>query len=96
VTSGVGVILHSADVDAVPELGIELCWILREALRNVAAHARAELVAITLTRAVGEVTLEVRDDGAGFTAPGDLSLLQRAAAMDWSGCTSGPGFAAGR
>lgn len=78
VTSGVGVILHNADVDAAPEVGIELCWILREALRNVAAHARAELVAVTLTRAGGEVTLEVRDDGDGFTVPGDLSLLQRA------------------
>ncbi|MET7421410.1 cellulose binding domain-containing protein [Dactylosporangium sp. NPDC005555] len=78
VTSGVGVILHNADVDAAPEVGIELCWILREALRNVAAHARAELVAVTLTRSGGLVTLEVRDDGAGFTVPGDLSLLQRA------------------
>ncbi|MEU0560445.1 cellulose binding domain-containing protein [Dactylosporangium sp. NPDC006015] len=78
VTSGVGVILHNADVDAAPEVGIELCWILREALRNVAAHAGAELVAVTLNRAGGEVTLEVRDDGAGFAVPDDLSLLQRA------------------
>ncbi|MEV4140686.1 ATP-binding protein, partial [Dactylosporangium sp. NPDC049742] len=78
VTSDVGVILHNADVDAAPEVGIELCWILREALRNVAAHAGAELVAVTLTRAGGEVTLEVRDDGAGFAVPDDLSLLQRA------------------
>ncbi|MEV4518153.1 cellulose binding domain-containing protein [Dactylosporangium sp. NPDC049525] len=84
VTSGVGVILHNAavdtgsKVDTAPETGIELCWILREALRNVAAHARAELVAVTLTRAAGEVTLEVRDDGAGFAVPADLSLLQRA------------------
>ncbi|MFF5234044.1 cellulose binding domain-containing protein [Dactylosporangium sp. NPDC000521] len=78
VTSGVGVILHNADVDAAPEVGIELCWILREALRNVAAHAGAELVAVTLTRAGGEVTLEVRDDGTGFAVPDDLSVLQRA------------------
>ncbi|GIG50520.1 hypothetical protein Dsi01nite_085610 [Dactylosporangium siamense] len=84
VTSGVGVILHNADgdtapkIDIAPEVGVELCWILREALRNVAAHARAELVAVSLTRAGGTVTLEVRDDGAGFTVPGDLSHLQLA------------------
>jgi signal transduction histidine kinase len=92
VTSGVGVILHNAaaevaEVDAAPEVGIELCWILREALRNVAAHAGAELVAVTLTRDGGEVTLEVRDDGAGFTVPADLTLLQRAGSHGLVGMT---------
>ncbi|MEV0130805.1 cellulose binding domain-containing protein [Dactylosporangium sp. NPDC050688] len=87
VTSGVGVILHNTDVDVAPEVGIELCWILREALRNIAAHARAELVAITLTRAGGEVTLEVRDDGDGFAVPGDLSVLHRAGSHGLVGMT---------
>ncbi|MER7275776.1 cellulose binding domain-containing protein [Dactylosporangium sp. NPDC000244] len=71
--SGVGVILHSAGLDetgaAAPEAGIELCWILREALANVAAHARAETVAVTLERDGDGITLEIRDDGAGFTPP---------------------------
>ncbi|MFG2037701.1 cellulose binding domain-containing protein [Dactylosporangium sp. NPDC048998] len=84
--TGVGVILHSAgldgaaDGDAAPRAGIELCWILREALRNVAAHARAETVAVTLGRDGDEITLEVRDDGAGFVMPeglDDLAHLQR-------------------
>ncbi|MDG6100690.1 cellulose binding domain-containing protein [Dactylosporangium aurantiacum] len=87
VTSGVGVILHNTDVDAAPEVGIELCWILREALRNVAAHARAELVAVTLTRAGGEVTLEVRDDGDGFTVPDELGRLHHAGSHGLVGMT---------
>ncbi|WP_426509833.1 cellulose binding domain-containing protein [Dactylosporangium sp. McL0621] len=68
--TGIGVILHSAGLDAAgdaaPEAGIELCWILREALRNVATHAKAETVAVTLERDGDGITLEVRDDGAGF------------------------------
>jgi hypothetical protein len=73
--TGIGVILHSAGLDdagddgPAPQAGIELCWILREALRNVAAHARAETVAVTLGRDGDGITLEVRDDGAGFVVP---------------------------
>ncbi|MER7002175.1 cellulose binding domain-containing protein [Dactylosporangium sp. NPDC000555] len=79
--TGVGVILHSAGLDgeaggdAAPRAGIELCWILREALRNVAAHARAETVAVTLGRDGDEIMLEVRDDGAGFVIPESLEAL---------------------
>ncbi|HTJ32064.1 MAG TPA: cellulose binding domain-containing protein, partial [Dactylosporangium sp.] len=81
--TGIGVILHSAglddagDADPAPQAGIELCWILREALRNVAAHARAETVAVTLGRDGDGITLEVRDDGAGFAVPDGLAHLQR-------------------
>ncbi|MEV8513370.1 cellulose binding domain-containing protein [Dactylosporangium sp. NPDC051484] len=79
--SGVGVILHSAgldgaaDGDAEPRAAIELCWILREALRNVATHARAETVAVTLGRDGDGIMLEVRDDGAGFAMPEGLDAL---------------------
>ncbi len=40
----------------------------QEALANVARHARATVVALTLRYLGEEVTLEVRDDGCGFAA----------------------------
>lgn len=40
----------------------------QEALANVARHARATVVALTLRYVGEEVTLEVRDDGCGFAA----------------------------
>ncbi|GAA2377814.1 cellulose binding domain-containing protein [Dactylosporangium salmoneum] len=80
--TGVGVILHSAgledaEADPASPAALELCWILREALRNVAAHARAETVAVTLGRDGDSLALEVRDDGAGFAVPDNLAHLQR-------------------
>ncbi|MEV6923626.1 cellulose binding domain-containing protein, partial [Dactylosporangium sp. NPDC051485] len=80
--TGVGVILHSAGLkdaegDPASPAALELCWILGEALRNVAAHARAETVAVTLGRDGDALALEVRDDGAGFAVPDSLADLQR-------------------
>ncbi|WP_185995140.1 sensor histidine kinase [Nocardioides campestrisoli] len=40
--------------------------VTQEALANVAAHARADRVGVTLTHAEDEVILDVRDDGVGF------------------------------
>lgn len=82
--TGVGVILHSAGLDGTPvdepapHVVADLCWILREALDNVANHARAETVAVTLGRDGDRLTLEVRDDGAGFAVPQSLAGLRRA------------------
>jgi hypothetical protein len=76
--TGVGVILHSAgldDGDTAPWAAAELLWILGAALDNVAAHASAETVAVTLGRDGDEITLEVRDDGIGFAAPDSLADL---------------------
>jgi two-component system, NarL family, sensor histidine kinase UhpB len=42
--------------------------ILQESLTNVARHAHASRVDITLDAADGELTLRVRDDGCGFSA----------------------------
>ncbi|MFB9442514.1 cellulose binding domain-containing protein [Dactylosporangium vinaceum] len=88
--TGIGVILHSAGLDDDPgddPAGRELSWVLREALRNVAAHARASTVAVTLQRDASGLTLEVRDDGAGFVVPdvfdgfgGLLGMQERARA----------------
>ncbi|MBB4682935.1 sensor histidine kinase [Amycolatopsis jiangsuensis] len=49
-----------------PELEATLLRITQEALSNVAKHARAGRVGLTLSYMGDEVTLDVRDDGAGF------------------------------
>jgi signal transduction histidine kinase len=63
--------------------------ILQESLTNVARHARASQVEVTLGRADDTVELKVRDDGRGFS-PGDprkpnsfglLGLRERAYAL---------------
>jgi signal transduction histidine kinase len=47
---------------------------LQEALSNVARHADAGSVAITLSRHAGELRLDVRDDGRGFRGDPGLGL----------------------
>jgi PAS domain S-box-containing protein len=42
--------------------------ILQEALTNVTKHAQASLVEISISRMAGEVRLNVRDNGRGFTS----------------------------
>jgi signal transduction histidine kinase len=47
---------------------------VQEALSNVARHANAGSVDITLSKEVGELRLEVRDDGRGFHGDPGLGL----------------------
>jgi two-component system NarL family sensor kinase len=49
----------------------------QEGLRNVAKHARARHVAVSVSRSDGHASLTVRDDGRGFQAssPGDSGHL---------------------
>ncbi|MFE6508880.1 sensor histidine kinase [Nocardioides sp. NPDC057767] len=49
-----------------PEVEATLLRIAQEALANVAKHASASRVGVTLTFDGSEVILDVRDDGAGF------------------------------
>ena len=42
--------------------------VAREALRNIAAHARARSIEVGVSAGDGTVSLSVRDDGAGFDA----------------------------
>lgn len=49
-----------------PEVEAALLRIAQEALSNVAGHADATRVGVTLTYLDGEVALDVRDDGSGF------------------------------
>ncbi len=49
-----------------PEVELTLLRTAQEALANVAKHARASRVGLTLSYMEDQVTLDVRDDGVGF------------------------------
>jgi signal transduction histidine kinase len=51
-----------------PETELALLRVAQEALANVAKHARANRVWLTLSYMEDQVTLDVRDDGIGFAA----------------------------
>jgi signal transduction histidine kinase len=59
--------LESAERPA-PEKEIALFRIAQEALNNVAKHARASRVAISLERSASEYVMSIEDDGVGFAA----------------------------
>ena len=52
-----------------PEIEVALLRIAQEALTNVAKHAGATRAGLTLSFMGDVVTLDVRDDGVGFTVP---------------------------
>ena len=64
--------------EAVPAIKEALYRVGQEALNNIAKHAGAQAVVITLEASPGELILRVRDDGRGFDAeksfPGHLGL----------------------
>jgi len=53
-----------------PEIEVALLRTTQEALANVAKHARASRVGLTLSYMDDEVALDIRDDGVGFELPG--------------------------
>ena len=57
------------DLDLPLDVEALLFRVSQEALLNAAKHARADTVTLVLRRDRDSVTLEVRDDGAGFDAP---------------------------
>ena len=52
-----------------PEIEVALLRTAQEALANVARHAGASRVGLTLSFMGDVVTLDVRDDGVGFAVP---------------------------
>jgi len=52
-----------------PEVEVTLLRVAQEALANVARHAGASRAGVTLSYMEDVVTLDVRDDGVGFTVP---------------------------
>jgi signal transduction histidine kinase len=57
-----------------PEIETAVFRITQEALTNVARHARASLVRVRLTARVGELRLEVQDDGVGLPPPNGRAI----------------------
>jgi two-component system sensor histidine kinase DesK len=52
-----------------PDAEAVLAWCLREAVTNVIRHSRARHCRLRLIERLGEVSLEVTDDGHGFSGP---------------------------
>jgi signal transduction histidine kinase len=73
-----------------PDRSVEILQIAREALSNVARHARATMVRIELAREDGALRLRIADNGIGFrpadrrasTHRGLANMQERAAGLD--------------
>jgi PAS domain S-box-containing protein len=67
-----------AEPDVSMEVKESLYRITQEAMNNIAKHARAQSVRVTLKSDVDELSLDISDDGAGFDTsrqfPGHLGL----------------------
>lgn len=63
-------------LDAERELA--LYRIVQESLRNIAKHAQARTVSVTVSFDAHEVTATIQDDGVGFTAPDAPTAYARA------------------
>ncbi len=72
-----------------PEVEVTVLRVAQEALANVARHAGASRAAVTLSYMEDVVTLDVRDDGAGFARPANGSGT---AAADGAGGHAQGGF----
>ncbi|HQY10088.1 MAG: GAF domain-containing protein [Leptothrix sp. (in: Bacteria)] len=65
------VVVNQADDPALgAEQELQVFHILREALSNVAKHARARLARVTLSRSEGRLCFSVEDDGVGLESRG--------------------------
>ncbi len=81
--------LPAEDVPMQPEIAIALFRVFQEALTNVARHAKAGVVNISLTSSKQEVILVVEDDGKGIPREalanphslGLLGMVERATAL---------------
>jgi signal transduction histidine kinase len=74
--TGLAVSFNESDVPRhlPPALSLALYRITQEALRNVAKHARAASVQVSLVSAGGEIHLDIADSGAGFDSSGNSGL----------------------
>ena len=68
VAAGVQVDADVSGVDDVPPAAVALVWrVAQESVRNVARHAGASRMSLTVRRERDDLVLEVVDDGVGFT-----------------------------
>jgi two-component system nitrate/nitrite sensor histidine kinase NarX len=54
---------------------IQVMHIVQESLSNVRKHAQAALVTVTVYRSMGQLSVEVDDDGQGFDPANDPRVL---------------------
>jgi signal transduction histidine kinase/integral membrane sensor domain MASE1 len=75
--TGIAVAVIGAEdaAEIAPRLETALFQIARDALDNVARHARAHCATIALEIGAGGIALSIRDDGAGFDARAALTRL---------------------
>lgn len=68
--TGIRITVRIATLDPEPDepLRTDLFRMLQELLTNVARHAGAGKVVVSLTRSAGQIRLRVSDDGGGFAA----------------------------
>jgi signal transduction histidine kinase len=78
----VDVTVHGEEELIPPEHRDELFVVLREALRNVFAHARARSATVVITVATDQVTALVEDDGAGFDPNCGRARSRRRSGLD--------------
>jgi PAS domain S-box-containing protein len=73
--TGLAIAYEGAELPPLPgSTGITFYRFLQETLSNVARHAQAEHVEVTLCHSAEELSLTVADDGVGFTATGRLPV----------------------
>jgi PAS domain S-box-containing protein len=67
-TTGLEVCIESPAVlpDLDPDLALALFRVIQESLTNIARHARAGAVNVTLTNSGSEIRLSIEDNGVGF------------------------------
>jgi two-component system nitrate/nitrite sensor histidine kinase NarX len=77
-STGLKVYLDGMDEksDLAPEVQAQLIRIVQEALSNTRKHAEAEQIWVSCRASGGELILEIRDDGRGFS-PEDIPLPSR-------------------
>jgi signal transduction histidine kinase len=51
--------------------------IVREALRNIVQHSKADRASVDVWEGNGKITLQIRDNGIGFTVPDSAEQLSR-------------------
>jgi signal transduction histidine kinase len=61
---------HEISVD----LRLVIFRIVQDALKNVAAHSKADRACVLLTRENGFLSLDIGDNGTGFDVPGAMSI----------------------
>jgi signal transduction histidine kinase len=66
--TGIAIVVDipTSDLDLEPQIATAIFRVLQESLTNVARHAKASQVNVSLSESDAKITLRVKDDGAGI------------------------------